>query len=331
MKIDNVRRRIIGLAGAALLTPVGYPAWAQAQAQTLPTKFRIGFQKGSATLVLARQRGSIEARLKQLGVSQVDWVEFQFGPPMLEAIGAGAVDLGSVGDTPPIFAQAGGADVVYAAATPSAEHGILVAKSSSIKTLADLRGKRIAFGKGSSAHNVVLNALRLAGLSYSDIRPVYLAPADASAAFVSGKVDAWAIWDPYYALAESQGHARVLTDTRIEPRLASHSFYIASGRFAEKYPDTLAAVLEELARTDRWSASHRGETARLAAEATGLSYEVQRRAFERARFEFGPVTDAILAQQQEIADAFLQQQLIPRAIRVRDIRWSHGFQVPKAA
>lgn len=310
--------RLAALAGAAALAPFSLAARA-----AVPATFRIGYQKGSATLVLAKRRANIEARLKKLGIDKVEWVEFQFGPPMLEAIGAGAVDIGSVGDTPPIFAQAGGANLVYAAATPSTEHAILVHKNSPIRSLPELRGKRVAFGKGSSAHNVTLRALAIGGLAYGDIQPAHLAPADASAAFVGGNIDAWTIWDPFYAVAESAYGARVLIDTTREPRLASHSFYIANRTFADKYPETLAAVLDEIGELVRYSADHRDEVAALAAQVTGIDVAVQKNAFRRAQLKFGPVTEQVLVQQQQIADTFYQQKLIPKPIQVRDIWWRY--------
>lgn len=312
--------RLAALAGAAALAPLSLAA----RAAPVPATFRIGYQKGGATLVLAKRRGNIEARLKRLGIDKVEWVEFQFGPPMLEAIGAGAVDIGSVGDTPPIFAQAGGANLVYAAATPSTEHAILVPKNSTIRSLAELRGKRVAFGKGSSAHNVTLRALAIGGLSYGDIQPAFLAPADASAAFVGGNIDAWTIWDPFFAVAESAYQARVLIDTTREPRLASHSFYIANRTFADKYPDTLSAVLDEIGELVRYSAANRDEVAALAAQVTGIDVAVQRNAFRRAQLQFGPVTEQVLAEQQQIADTFYQQKLIPKPIQVRDIWWRYS-------
>lgn len=133
----------------------GASAWSR---NALPKEVRIGYQKGSAVLVLARKQQVIETRLKALGIPGVKWVEFQFGPPMLEALGAGAIDLGSVGDTPPVFAQAGGSNLVYAAATPSAQHAVLVPKNSPIKVVAELEGRKVAFGKGSSARHGGLRA-----------------------------------------------------------------------------------------------------------------------------------------------------------------------------
>lgn len=234
--------------------------------------FSIGYQKSSATLFLAKRRATIDARLKKLGVNKVDWVAFQFGSPMLEAISAGVVDIGSVGDTPPIFAQ-----VVYAAAAPSPAHALLVQTSSPNRLATELRGKRVAFSKGSSAYSTTLSALRVAGLRYTDMQPVYLGSTEASAAFVSGNIDAWTVCGPYHAQAEAKYHARVLTDTTSDLRLASHSIYIAKREFASRYGETLAAALDELSQLERWAGEHRNDVAALAAEVTRLDVNVKKR------------------------------------------------------
>ena len=194
-----------------------------------PKEFRIGYQK-SGILIVARQQGGLEARLKALGVENVKWVEFQFGPPIMEALGLGALDVGAAGDTPPVFAQAAGAKVVYVAATPAQQSAILVPQASPIQSLAELKGKKLAFAKGSSSHNFVVQALAKAGLAYTDVTPVFLNPADAVAAFARGSVDAWAVWDPFFALAEKRHNARVLTTTK--GILDSNSFYLANSEFA---------------------------------------------------------------------------------------------------
>ncbi len=320
MKLSFLRRRAaLSVLGATLLAASGFSGTAAAQA--LPSEVRIGFQKGSAILVLARKQQVIETRLKALGVPSVKWVEFQFGPPMLEAMGAGAVDLGSVGDTPPIFAQAGGSSLVYVAATPSAQHAVLVPKNSPIKTLADLKGKRVAFGKGSSAQNVTIKALAQAGLTLKDIDASYLSPADATAAFNGGNIDAWVVWDPYYAIAEQHYGARVIADTS-DKRLASSSYYLAHRDFANKHPLVLAAVLDEIGKLTRWSGEHREDLAALAAEATGIDAKTWSIAFRRADFSFGPVTPAHVAQQQQqLADTFQALGIIPRKITVADNVW----------
>jgi sulfonate transport system substrate-binding protein len=313
----TLNRRSFNAALAALTTLGAANARAQG---ALPKEVRIGFQKGSAILVLAKKQQVIEARLKALGVGSVKWIEFQFGPPLLEALGAGAVDLGSVGDTPPIFAQAGGANLVYAAASPTSQSAVLVPRHSPLKTLADLKGKRVAFGKGSSAHNVTVRALALAGLKFDDIVPTYLSPADATAAFNGGNIDAWVVWDPYYAIAEERYGARVIADTS-DKRLASSSYYIASRSFATQHPAALAATLDEIGKTTVWAGQHRAELAALAAEATGIDVKSWTTAFARAEFSLGPVTDSHIAQQQQLADTFQALGIIPRKIQVKDIIW----------
>jgi sulfonate transport system substrate-binding protein len=286
-----------------------------------PDAFRVGYQKGTAVLIVAKERRDIENGLQKAGVGKVDWVEFQFGPPMLEALTARSIDIGSVGDTPPIFAQAGGGDILYALSVPNAAHGVLVPNNSPIHTLADLKGKRVAFGKGSSAHNILLRTLKYAGLTYSDIQPTYLGPAEASAAFNGGQIDAWVVWDPYYALAEEQFGARVIASTEKIPQLASQSFYIANKHFAQQHPAILHAALDSIIETIKWADTHRDEVAKLTAKSTGLELSIQQRALERTAFKYSEFTEAILTEQQETADVFFQQKLIPKQINIRDVIW----------
>jgi sulfonate transport system substrate-binding protein len=216
------RRGII--VGALILASFAVTP-AQAQSTDRPAEIRIGTQKGGF-FPAVRQRHTVEDAFKPLGI-EIKWIDFQFGPPLLEAINVGAVDFGFVGDSPPIFAQAGGARIRYVAAVKSDGNtqAIIVPKDSPIKTVADLMGKRIAFGKGSSAHNLLVAALEKAGLSYGDITPAPLAPADATAAFLKGSVDAWSIWDPYLALAELKENARIIAFDKDVHK--PNAFYIA--------------------------------------------------------------------------------------------------------
>ena len=308
---------------ASLLT---MPAWswslgAQAQAHSVPKEVRIGYQKGSAVLLLDRKTQAIEQRLKALGVQRLQWVEFQFGPPMLEALGAGAIDVGSVGDTPPIFAQAGQAQLVYAAASPSSQHAVLVPKDSPLQTVADLKGKKVAFGKGSSAHNVVIKALSEAGLQLRDIQQVFLSPADATAAFNGGNIDAWVVWDPFFAIAQQRYGARALVDTQAQPSLSSASYYMASAAFARNYSHVLANILQSLRQTTLWASEHRDELVQLAAQDTGLDPQAWRVAYGRVQLDLQPVGAQHVAQQQQLADRFHALGIIPRPLSVQDIVW----------
>jgi sulfonate transport system substrate-binding protein len=308
------KRSILG--GALLVATLAiFPA----QAEDKPTEIRIGTQKGGF-FPAVRQRHSVEDAFKPLGI-EIKWIDFQFGPPLLEAINAGSVDFGFVGDSPPIFAQAGGAGIRYVAAVKSDGNtqAIIVPQDSPIKTLSDLKGKRIAFGKGSSAHNLLVAALEKAGFGWSDITPAPLAPADATAAFVKGAVDAWSIWDPYLALAELKEHARVIAFDKDVHK--PNAFYIAGSGFVEKYPSLVARLNAVFASEGRWADTHHEEVAKAHAEATGVDIEAIRRFVDRSNYRVVPVDDEVIKSQQIVADRFARIGLIPKPVNVSDIVW----------
>ena len=281
-------------------------------------EIRIGYQK-NGILVIARQQATLEKHFAAQGVS-IKWVEFFSGPPMMEAMSAGSIDFGAVGDSPPVFAQAAGANIVYAAGQPITNgQGIVVPKDSPIKTLADLKGKRIGFTKGSSANNFTIAALEKAGLTYTDITPVYLNPPDAGPAFANGGIDAWAIWDPYFAIAEAKQNARVLVNAR--DVVKSNSFYIANGDFARDRGPVLRQVVDVLAETALWAEAHRDSVAQSLAEVTGIPLDIQTIAANRSSFAIGPITDDIVETQQGVADRYFKLGLIPRPIVVRNAVW----------
>jgi len=176
-----------------------------------------------------------------------------------EAMSAGAIDFGWAGDTPAIFAQSAGAKFVYTACMPASAHGLLVAEGSAIRSLADIKGKKIAFARGTSAHLVTLRLLAKAGLTYNDIVPVYLPPADGAKALVGGSVDAWVVWDPFLALAQSRQKVRVIATTK--DIVNGNSVYVANPDFAAKHPRALAAVMEEVKRVTEWAAQNRDQFA----------------------------------------------------------------------
>jgi len=308
-------RRII-LAGALALSALVIPP---ARAEDKPTEIRIGTQKGGL-FPAVRQRHTVEDAFRPLGV-EVRWIDFQFGPPLLEAINVGSVDFGFVGDAPPIFAQAGAAKIRYVAAVTSDGNtqAIIVPQESPIKTLADLRGKRVAFGRGSSAHNLLVAALEKAGLSWGDITPAPLAPADATVAFARGAVDAWSIWDPYLALAELKDKVRVIAFDKDVHK--PNAFYIAGSDFVDKHPSVVAKLNAIFAAEGKWAGNHREEVARAQADATGVDIEAIRRFVERSNYQVVPVDADIIKSQQAVADRFARIGLIPRSINVSDIVW----------
>ncbi|NEV77225.1 sulfonate ABC transporter substrate-binding protein [Rhodopseudomonas sp. BR0C11] len=308
------RRQFLQLsAGAALLPILSHSAAAEPL-----TEIRIGYQK-NGVLVIARQRRTLEDHFAGQNIG-IKWLEFSSGPPMLEAMNVGSIHYGAVGDSPPIFAQAAGAAIVYAAGQPITNgQGILVPKYSPIRSLADLKGKRIGFTKGSSAHNVVLLALKKAGLTYGDITPVYLSPPDAGPAFAQGSIDAWSIWDPYFAIGELKQNGRVLVNASEVGR--TNSFYIANREFAQRNALILKQIIDVTSATARWAEDHRGDVAQSLSAVTGIPLDIQTIAANRSSFVVGPVSDEIVSTQQDVADRFHQLGLIPRPIVVRDAVW----------
>ncbi|ULL00731.1 aliphatic sulfonate ABC transporter substrate-binding protein [Bradyrhizobium sp. I71] len=310
-----IPRRHILTAALLIATAVAAPV----RAADKPAEIRIGTQKGGF-FPAVRQRQTLENAFKPLGI-EIKWIDFQFGPPLLEAINVGSVDFGFVGDTPPIFAQAGGAKIRYVAAVKSEGNtqAIVVPKDSPIKTLADLKGKRVAFGKGSSAHNLLVASLEKAGLSWSDITPAPLAPADATAAFVKGSVEAWSIWDPYLALAELKENARVLAFDKDVHK--PNAYYIANTDFVEKYPSLVAKLNASFASEGVWAETHHEEVAKAQSEATGVDIEAVRRFVNRSTYSVVPLDAEVIKTQQAVADRFAKLGLIPKPVNVSDIVW----------
>jgi sulfonate transport system substrate-binding protein len=296
------------------------PAWSQSlRAEAAPKEIRIGTQKGGF-FPAVKQRHTLEDAFQPLGV-EIKWIDFQFGPPLLEAINVGSVDFGYVGDAPPIFAQAASARIRYVAAVKSDGNtqAIIVPRDSPIKSLADLKGKRIAFAKGSSANNLLVAALEKAGIAWGDITPAPLAPADATAAFVKGSVDAWTIWDPYLALAELKQDARVIVfDKDIHH---PNSFYIAGADFVEKYPELVGRLNRTFAAEGVWANAHHEDVAKAQAEATGVDIEAITRFVNRSNYQVVPIDDEIIKSQQAVADRFARVGLIPKQVNVADIVW----------
>lgn len=284
-----------------------------------PELLRIGYQKSAANLVIVKQQGSLE---KRFAGSRVQWIEFPAGPQLLEALSVGSLEFGLTGDAPPVFAQAADKDLVYVGAEPAKpdSSAILVLRDSPLKTLQDLKGRKVALQKGSSAHYLLVRAVEKAGLQWSDIQPVYLAPADARAAFERKSVDAWVIWDPFFAATELAIQPRILATGR--GLSGNNSFYLASKAFATQHPQAIAALFEELTRADRLVQESRPQAIKLIAEFSGLDAGVVSLFLQRRpRSPVSALSATTVVEQQKVADAFAQLGLIPKPVRVADIVW----------
>ena len=278
---------------------------------------RIGYQK-YGTLVLLKGKGLLEKKLETIGYT-VTWTEFPAGPQLLEALNIGAVDFGTTGETPPIFAQAAGAPLVYIAHEPPAPRGeaILVPKDSPIKTVADLKGKNVALNKGSNVHFLLVKALEEAGLQYTDIKTSFLPPADARAAFEQGAVDAWVIWDPFQAAAEVAIEARELRNG--EGIVPNHQFYLGAKTFVDNHSQAVDIVIEAVAEIDEWAKTNTAAAAAELAPSVGIPEDVLAIALERQSYGVKAIDESVVKQQQSIADTFFDLGLIPKKISIADV------------
>jgi len=280
---------------------------------------RIGYQK-YGTLVILKSKGTLEKRLAPLGI-EVKWTEFPAGPQLLEGLNVGSIDFVVTGEAPPIFAQAASAPLVYVAYEPPASKGeaILVPKDSPIKSVAELKGKRVGLNKGSNVHYLLVKALERAGLKYTDIEVAYLPPADGRAAFEKGSIDAWVVWDPFYSAAEDQIGARTLSDG--EGIVANTQFYLASSKYAGEHADIVNAVVDEVGKIDKWTKSNPKGAAEILAPNVGLEVATVEKSIKRAGFGVKPIDAEIVTQQQKIADTFFSLGLIPKEIKISDALW----------
>lgn len=315
--MTTMTRRAFGLAVA--LAGASLALAGAVSADPLKT-LKIGYQKAGLP-VIARQQHLIEDALAPQG-TKVEWVEFTAGPPLVEALNVGAINVGWTGDAPPIFGQAAGSAIVYVAALPSNGLGeaVIARPGTGIAKVADLKGRKVAVGKGTSAHNLLVAALEKDGIAFTEIEPVYLSPADAAAAFASGQVDAWSIWDPFLAIAETRHKPEVLV--RSPEVLEVNTYFLANRDFAADHGAVIPAVTGALEKAAQWADQNRDKVAQALHEVTGVPLEAQTLAAERTTFGIFPITDAIIAHQQATADRFFRLGLIPRQITISDAVWT---------
>lgn len=285
--------------------------------ETKDITIRIGYQK-YGTINILKADGALDERLAKERNIKIEWTEFPGGPQLLEALNVGSIDVGHTGEAPPIFAQATGADLVYLAHEPASpkSEGIIVPKDSPIQSIADLKGKTIVLNKGSNVHYLLVKLLEKHGINYNDVTVKYLPPADARAAFEKGSVDAWVIWDPFLAAAETATGGRVIADG--EGVVSNHEFYLATRDFAEKYPDLVDILLEESDKVDAWSKEHPKELAAKLSPILGIDEASLEIAAKRRSYGIQQIDEELIQAQQSIADTFFDLELIPEKIDVHD-------------
>jgi sulfonate transport system substrate-binding protein len=279
----------------------------------------------AVTLKIASQRGGTRALMEAAGVLQglpykVEWSEFPSAQALLEALSAGAVDAGAVGDAPFMFAYATGAKIKAVQAIRSNGAGVTTAivapAGSPIRTAADLKGRRIATGRGSVGHYLLLRVLEREHLKPSDVTIVFLSPGDAKAALTAGSVDAWATWNPYVAMATLNDKARVIADNR--GLLHGVAFEAATQRAITGERAQLGDFLHRLAQAERWGANHQDLYAAALAKDTGLPLDVAEATVRSGRVGPAPLDAAIEAEEQDTLAHFQAAGVIASPPNVHD-------------
>lgn len=279
---------------------------------------RFGYQR-FGLLKLLRAKGTLETELARLGY-QVEWCHYPSGIRLVEAFRNGELSIGVVGEGPPIFAQASAVPIVYVAAeAPSPEgEAIVVLQDSPIRSVAGLKGKRVALLRGSNAHYLLIRALEEAGLGYGEVATKFLFHDAARAQFQHRDIEAWAIGDPTLAEVQQSLAVRVLRDGR---GLATNpAYYVASPDFAKDHPAVIALFRRELSLVQRWAGENLEEAAGSLVPQVGIAREAIGLALKRSLGE-SLRRPEVIASQQRIADAFFRLKLIPRAVSVAEVAW----------
>jgi sulfonate transport system substrate-binding protein len=316
-----ISRRHFAIAAGAASVGLATPSWGAngLKGSTLT----LGYQKTGIPLV-ARQLKVFERRFEPLGI-RIEWAEFTSGLNLLQAMDTGDVAFGNAGNVGCIFLQASGGRVAYVAAQPSTpkSEGILVKDDSPIRTLADLKGKKIGYAKGSSSHNLVAAALESQGLDIKAINSIGLSAADAAFAFDGGNIDAWAIWDPYFTIARRRGKTRVIA-WQGDVLKDSAGFLLANTAFAKSNPEHVKALVAGSIEAGNWAKANLGEVSKSLATATGMPLDVVEEVNANAGFDVGPLTPAILDSQQRTADRLFALGVLPKRVAIREAVWSEA-------
>ena len=292
------------------------PKTATPAASAEGTTLRVGVQKDGIRSILEAS-GALEGL-----PYKIDWSIFQFGPPLVEAAGADKIDVAGVGSTPPLFGAAAPSSKFRVVAQiqylSKQDDTLLAGKGSGIEDAQDLKGKKVAIPKGSSAHGLFLNYLDRNKIEESDVDIQYLAPADGLAAFSTGKVDAWAVWQPFVTQAETEGGKAIAGGA---PDEDGFSFEIASTKAVQdgKRAAAIKDYMERLSVAFKWARTHQDEWAAAWSKESGLPIETTKKAVRERTQQIGPVTDEARASEQKLADTLFEHEVIPKKVTFDDI------------
>jgi sulfonate transport system substrate-binding protein len=284
----------------------------------------IASASAQTTLRVGDQKGNSQAVMEAAGVLkdvpyEIEWKEFPAAAPLLEALGAGAIETGVVGDAPFTFAAAANVPVKAIGAIRQSRDGlaILVPRESQIRGFDDLRGKKIATGRGSIGHQLILAALEARGWSANDVQIVFLAPSDAKVAYTQGSVDAWSTWEPYVSQEEVLFQSRRLLTA--EGLTSGISFEVASpNAIRDKRPE-LEDFLRRLTAARLWSLTNVGVYAQTWGKLMNIPPAVPLNWLARAKIQITPIDDDVVADEQKTIDLYFRSGLIKQKLNAADI------------
>jgi sulfonate transport system substrate-binding protein len=319
LSFESLTRRVFLALTASLIVTGATIAHAE------PVKLRMGYQK-YGSLILLKSTGALEKAMAPMGV-EVSWVEFNGGLKLLEGINLGSIDFGVAGDAPPILAQAAGAPLVYVGYEPPAPAGeaVIVPKDSPIKSIADLKGKKVAMNKGGNTHYLIVKLLEKNGLKADDIVYAWLPPSDARPAFERGGIDAWAIWDPFLADVSNSVPVRTL-GSGSDVGVSNTLFYMSDAKYAKAHSEIIKVLAEEIRKIGEFAKSNPEKAAAQMAPSIGMNPEALKVAIARQGFGFRPMDATTVKAQQDIADVFYRVKVITAPIKIQDIS---GLSAPQ--
>jgi sulfonate transport system substrate-binding protein len=275
--------------------------------------------RAETTLIVGDQKGNARAVMEASGVLKdvpykIEWKEFAAAAPLLEAIGAGALDSGLVGDAPFTFAAAANVPVKAIGAIRQTGDGlaVLVPKDSTIKSFDDLKGKKIATGRGSIGHQLILAALEKKGWTASDVQIVFLAPSDAKVAYTRGSVDAWSTWEPYVSQEEVLFQSRVVINA--EGLTSGLSFVVATPNAIRDKHSELEDYLRRLTAARAWALKNADAYAQTWGKLMNVAPSVPLNWLNRAQVRIAPVDDSVVADEQKTIDLYLRSGLIKQKL-----------------
>jgi sulfonate transport system substrate-binding protein len=274
---------------------------------------RVGDQKGNARAVM-----EAAGVLKEMPY-RIEWKEFAAAAPLLEALGASAIDTGLVGDAPFTFAAAANVPVKAITAIRQSGEGlaVLVPERSPIKSFDDLKGKKIATGRGSIGHQLILAALEAKGWTPNDVQIVFLAPSDAKIAYSQGSVDAWSTWEPYTSQEEVLFRSRRLISAEgLTPGL---SFTVATPEAIRDKRPLLGDFVRRLALARNWSLGHTEGYAESWGKLMNIPPAVAMNWLSRAKISIVPIDDGVVADEQKTIDLYFRAGLIKQKLEASAI------------